>query len=90
MPWARESDRICLILGILNGKTNLEIIHMATNQFSTTLTQKDRDEVMAAIATIKDKLPFLIDLTPEQRKSLPKMGDKSRAFCHDIFSYFLD
>ena len=53
---------------------------MATNQFSTTLTPADRDAVMAAIATIKEKLPFLIDLTPEQRKSLPKMGDKSRAF----------
>lgn len=34
---------------------------------------------MAAIATLKEKLPFLIDLTA-QRKSLPKMGDKSRAF----------
>lgn len=53
---------------------------MATNQFSTTLTPADRDAVMAAIATIKEKLPFLIDLTAEQRKSLPKMGDKSRAF----------
>lgn len=53
---------------------------MATNLISTTLTQKDRDEVMAAIATIKEKLPFLIDLTPDQRKALPKMGDKSRAF----------
>lgn len=67
-------------MGILNWKTNLEILHMATNQFSTTLSQKDRDEVMAAIATIKEKLPFLIDLTPEQRQSLLKMGDKSRAF----------
>ena len=67
-------------MGILDLKTNLEILHMATNQFSTTLSQKDRDEVMAAIATIKEKLPFLIDLTPEQRQSLPKMGDKSRAF----------
>lgn len=30
--------------------------------------------------TIKQKLPFLIDLIAEERKSLPKMGDKSRAF----------
>jgi hypothetical protein len=35
---------------------------------------------MAAIATIKTKLPFLIDLTADERKALPKMGDKSRAF----------
>ncbi|HEY9627485.1 MAG TPA: hypothetical protein V6C84_09300 [Coleofasciculaceae cyanobacterium] len=35
---------------------------------------------MAAITTIKAKLPFLIDLSAEERKALPKMGDKSRAF----------
>ncbi len=53
---------------------------MTTNQISATLDQTNRDAVMAAVATIKEKLPFLIDLTAEQRKSLPKMGDKSRAF----------
>lgn len=53
---------------------------MAANLISATLTPEDRDAVMAAIATIKQKLPFLVDLTVEERKSLPKMGDKSRAF----------
>jgi hypothetical protein len=53
---------------------------MVTNQISATLTQADRDAALAAIATLKEKLPFLIDLTPEERKALPKMGDKSRAF----------
>jgi len=33
-----------------------------------------------AIATIKQKLPFLIDLSPEERRALPHMGDKSRVF----------
>ncbi len=47
---------------------------------SATLTQLDRDAVMDAVATIKAKLPFLIDLTADDRKALPKMGDKSRAF----------
>ena len=41
---------------------------------------QDFDAVMAAIVTIQQKLPFLIDLTVEERKALPKMGDKSRAF----------
>lgn len=53
---------------------------MTTNQISATLDQTNRDAVMAAIAMLKEKLPFLIDLTAEQRKSLPKMEDKSRAF----------
>jgi hypothetical protein len=53
---------------------------MPTNQISATLTLADRDAALTAIATLKAKLPFLIDLTIEQRRALPKMGDKSRAF----------
>lgn len=36
--------------------------------------------MLQAIATIKEKLPFLVDLSADDRKTLPKMGDKSRAF----------
>ena len=53
---------------------------MAENQISASLTPANRQAVMDAIATIKDKLPFLVDLTTEERRTLPKMGDKSRAF----------
>jgi hypothetical protein len=53
---------------------------MPTHQISATLAQSDRDAALAAIAAIKQKLPFLTDLTTEERKALPKMGDKSRAF----------
>jgi hypothetical protein len=53
---------------------------MTATPISATLTQADRAAVMDAIATIKDRLPFLVDLSVEERKALPKMGDKSRAF----------
>jgi hypothetical protein len=53
---------------------------MSITPISATLTQSDRDAVMAAVATIKAKLSFLVDLTADERKALPKMGDKSRAF----------
>ena len=53
---------------------------MNTNRIDATLSPGDKDEVLAAIATIKQKLPFLTDLSPEERRALPKMGDKSRAF----------
>ncbi len=53
---------------------------MNTNRIDATLSPSDKDEVLAAIATLKGKLPFLIDLSPEERQGLPKMGDKSRAF----------
>lgn len=53
---------------------------MPENRVSANLGEADLQAVLAAIETIRQKLPFLIDLTPEQRRSLPKMGDKSRAF----------
>lgn len=53
---------------------------MPDNRVSATLSDADRQAVLAAIQTIRQKLPFLIDLSPEERHRLPKMGDKSRAF----------
>ena len=54
---------------------------MATvNRVSATLAQADKDAIMASIGTIKQKLPFLITLSADDRQSLRKLGDKSRAF----------
>lgn len=53
---------------------------MAENRISASLSAADKDAVMQAIATIREKLPFLIDLTTEDRRTIVKMGDKSRAF----------
>ena len=53
---------------------------MPQNRISASMAQADIDAVMAAITTIKTKLPFVIDLTVDERRALPKLGDKSRAF----------
>ena len=53
---------------------------MPENRVSAQLSEADRQAVYAAIETIRTKLNFLIDLTPEERRSLPKFGDKSRGF----------
>ncbi len=53
---------------------------MTANRISASLTPEDRQAVLAAIATIKEKLPFLLRLSPEESKSLPRLGDKSRGF----------
>ena len=53
---------------------------MADNKISANLSATDRLAVMDAIATIREKLPFLVDLTTEDRRTMLKMGDKSRAF----------
>jgi hypothetical protein len=53
---------------------------MADNRISATLSQADQQAVLSAINTIREKLPFLIDLSPEERRTLPRMGDRSRGF----------
>lgn len=49
------------------------------NLVSGSLTPENIQAIMAAIQTIKDNLT-LVGLTPQQRKNLSKLGDKSRAF----------
>jgi hypothetical protein len=53
---------------------------MNGNLVSATLSSEDVAAVKAAVETIHQKLPFLHGLDPEARRSLPRMGDKSRAF----------
>lgn len=50
------------------------------NRIEATLSTADRQAALDALALVRSKLPFLIDLTPDDRQSLLKMGDKSRAF----------
>ena len=53
---------------------------MAYQNITATLSQKDIQEIKAALQTIQQKLPFLITLSVEERRKLFKMGDKSLAF----------
>ncbi len=50
------------------------------DRIDATLSQTDLDAILAAVETIQSKLPFLVDLSPDERQSLPKFGDKSLAF----------
>ena len=53
---------------------------MNTDLINGELLPEQQQAVLQAISDIQAKLPFMIDLTMEDRRSLPKMGDKSRAF----------
>lgn len=53
---------------------------MNTNRVSASLSAEDKQAIMEAIRVIREKLPFLIDLSKEDRRYLPKLGDKSLAF----------
>ncbi|MBK8444875.1 MAG: hypothetical protein IPL35_16360 [Sphingobacteriales bacterium] len=57
------------------------------NQISASLTAADLTELLKAVAVIKEKLPFLVNLTPEERQSYARMGDKSLAFVEKSLDY---
>lgn len=50
------------------------------NRIDAVLATADRERVLQLVAQIRDLLPFLIDLTPEQRRTLFKMGESGRPF----------
>lgn len=50
------------------------------NRVSAVITDQAAAEVKAAINSIGTNLPFLIDLSPEEIKALPRFGDKSLGF----------
>ena len=53
---------------------------MNTNQVSAVLTPANKTAATTAIETLRTNLPVLIDLTPEERHDLLKLGEKSEAF----------
>ena len=57
------------------------------NQISAVVSAAAQAEILAAINVIKSKLPFLVNLSNEDRKSLPKMGDKTVAFVNKAVEY---
>ncbi len=56
---------------------------MPYQNITATLSDADIQEIKAALQTIQEKLPFLINLTTDERRSLVKMGDKSLAFVNN-------
>ena len=53
---------------------------MPYENISASLAPGQVQEIKAAIATIRNNMPFLISLTPDERRKRFKMGDKSLAF----------
>jgi hypothetical protein len=43
---------------------------MSENRVSASLGDAERTALLGAIANLKSSLPFLIDLTPEERRAL--------------------
>ncbi len=62
---------------------------MVANRIEAHLTEEDRQAVLNALAEIRERLPFLLNLTAEERQALPKMGEKSRAFVNEALALAL-
>ncbi|MFM8332258.1 MAG: hypothetical protein ACKN9T_11260 [Candidatus Methylumidiphilus sp.] len=53
---------------------------MPANRVNATLSPEQAQAIHAALATLRENLPFLIDLTPDERKGMLKFGEKNRSF----------
>ena len=58
---------------------------MIPNLISFELSAEDRAAILAAIAILKEKMPFLVGLDPKARRKLLKVGDSGRAFIKKAF-----
>lgn len=50
------------------------------NRIDAVLSDANRDQILNLLGQIRALLPFQVNLTPEERQTLVKMGDKSRPF----------
>lgn len=50
------------------------------NKIDAEISAADREKILGFTNQITELLPFLISLTRNERRELPRMGDKSRAF----------
>ena len=57
------------------------------NRLSAQLEAGAIETIQQALATIRSQLPFLVSLTPQERKELPKLGEKTVGFDEKCVSY---
>lgn len=57
------------------------------NRISAVLSDEDVAAVQAAVASMRAKLPFLVTLSAQERKELPRMGPKSIGFDEKCSTY---
>ncbi len=53
---------------------------MPANRINATFPTEQRERAQAALATLAETLPFLIDLSSDERAGMPRFGDRSRGF----------
>lgn len=59
------------------------------NRISATMTAQDITDINAALTTIRNKLPFLMSVSNQERQEMAKMGDKSVGFDEKCAAYMV-
>ena len=57
------------------------------NRINTELSAEDMNAVLQAVTTIREKLPFLVRLTADEKKSLVMMDDGRAPFTGKAIDY---
>jgi hypothetical protein len=70
--------------GTKNGNGELTFNPPAQPTPIANLSQTDRDEILNLINIMREKLPFLKDLTAEERRNMSGMGNSNRAFAGKV------
>lgn len=60
---------------------------MYSNLISTSISQEQINEILAAIDRINAKLPTLVSLSNEELSSLPKVSYKNIDFIHEVLDF---
>jgi hypothetical protein len=58
---------------------------MAGLSLNASISATDKADVITKIGEVKTLLPFLLNLTPDQRKALRKMGSKRTGYVNDVY-----
>jgi hypothetical protein len=53
---------------------------MSNQMIDATLTQQEIENIVMALITIREQLPFLVGLSTQQRRQISKMGRKAQTF----------
>ena len=53
---------------------------MTIRTIDATLTQQEIENIIAALKTIREQLPFLVGLSTQERRQITKMGRKAKTF----------
>jgi hypothetical protein len=72
-----------LSVNLFNQKKFKKMSNISNNRISVELSIDAINNVKAALVTISENLPFLIGLTVEERRFLPKISEVNKVFTED-------